>query len=65
MNVNEQQFFDDLETFKTKNSLTKQFHELWYLFEQLRLKMDEVNNLSDIAWRCWNTHIFPDHLFDR
>ena len=48
MNVNEQQIFDDLETFKTKNSLTKQFHELWYLFEQLRLKMDEVNNVSDI-----------------
>jgi 7tm Chemosensory receptor len=42
------QIFDDLETFKTKNSLTKQFHELWYLFEQLRLKVDEANNLFGI-----------------
>jgi hypothetical protein len=42
------QIFDDLETFKTNNSLTKQFHELWYLFEQLRLKVDEANNLFGI-----------------
>jgi hypothetical protein len=42
------QIFDDLETFKTNNSLTKQFHELWYLFEQLRLKVDEANNLFGV-----------------
>ena len=42
------QIFDDLETSKTKYSLTKQLHDLWHFYEQLRLRTDEANNLFGI-----------------
>ena len=42
------QIFDDLETSETKYSLTKQLHDLWHFYEQLRLRTDEANNLFGI-----------------
>jgi hypothetical protein len=43
------QIFDDVETSKTKYSLTKQFHDLGHFYEQLRLRMDQANNLFGIS----------------
>jgi hypothetical protein len=42
------QIFDDVETSKTKYSLTKQLHDLWHFYEQLRRRMDGTNNLFGI-----------------
>jgi hypothetical protein len=43
------QIFDDVETSKTKYSLTKQFHDLLHFYEQLRHRTNEANNLFGIC----------------